>query len=281
MKSSFQWRYVVIGYPVSHSRSPKMQNAAFEFYKLGSPYGIMEVAPNELPQFVNWAKENLDGVNLTIPHKTEIIPLIDEVDQAALIAQSVNTLVIKNNKIKGYSTDGYGLEFAIKEEFQLDVKGKRFCFAGCGGVVNATAFYLAQNGAKEIRILNRTVQKAESLLTRLSNAFPNVKVECTTFEEHSKIQNYLENTDILIQATSLGLKEDDPAPLDLTMFENLNFAVYDTIYKETKLIQTAKKLGLKCANGKEMLIGQGAKSFELWTNKKAPIEEMRKGFEQY
>jgi shikimate dehydrogenase len=281
MKSSSQWRYVVIGYPVSHSRSPKMQNAAFEFYNLGSPYGIMEVAPQELAQFVNWAKENLDGVNLTIPHKTEVIPLIDEIDQSALIAQSVNTLVIKDKKVKGYSTDGYGLEFALKEEFQLDIKDKRFCFAGCGGVVNATAFYLAQKGAKEIRILNRTIQKASSLLDRLATAFPSVKVECSTFEDQSKIKNYLENTDVLIQATSLGLKDNDPAPFDLTILENLNLAVYDTIYKETKLIQAAKKLGLKCANGKEMLIGQGAKSFELWTNKKAPVEEMRKGFEQY
>jgi shikimate dehydrogenase len=258
-----------------------MQNAAFEFYNLGSPYGIMEVAPQELAQFVNWAKENLDGVNLTIPHKTEVIPLIDEIDQSALIAQSVNTLVIKDKKVKGYSTDGYGLEFALKEEFQLDIKDKRFCFAGCGGVVNATAFYLAQKGAKEIRILNRTIQKASSLLDRLVTAFPSVKVECSTFEDQSKIKNYLENTDVLIQATSLGLKDNDPAPFDLTILENLNLAVYDTIYKETKLIQAAQKLGLKCANGKEMLIGQGAKSFELWTNKKAPVEEMRKGFEQY
>ena len=281
MKSSSQWRYVVIGYPVSHSRSPKMQNAAFEFYNLGSLYGIMEVVPIELPQFVSWARENLDGVNLTIPHKTEIIPLIDEIDEAAKIAQSVNTLVIKDKKIKGYSTDGFGLEFALKEEFQLDIKGKCFCFAGCGGVVNATAFYLAQQGAKEIRILNRTVQKAESLLSRLIASFPNVKVECTTFEESNKTREYLEKSDVLIQATSLGLKEEDPAPFDLTSLENLNLAVYDTIYKETKLIKAAKAFGLKCANGKEMLIGQGAKSFELWTNKKAPIAEMRQGFELY
>ena len=124
-------------------------------------------------------------------------------------------------------------------------------------------------------------QKAESLLARLIAAFPNVKAECTTFEESNKTREYFEKSDVLIQATSLGLKEEDPAPFDLTLLENLNLAVYDTIYKETKLIKAAKAFGLKCANGKEMLIGQGAKSFELWTNKKAPIAEMRQGFELY
>ncbi|UKI30698.1 MAG: hypothetical protein L6W00_22755 [Lentisphaeria bacterium] len=126
------------------------------------PYGRRHVTFEELPEFVRFARESLAGVNLTVPHKAAVIPLIDRVDPEAAAAGSVNTLVIENGEIFGTSTDGYGLEHALLANFHRPVRGAAFCFVGAGGAAHATAFHLAGCGARAIRLANRTVAKAEA-----------------------------------------------------------------------------------------------------------------------
>lgn len=272
-------KYMVIGDPVSHSRSPGMQNAAFEACGLGSPYGRRHVTFEELPEFVKFARENLAGVNLTVPHKAAVIPLIDRVDPEAAAAGSVNTLVIENGEIFGTSTDGYGLEHALLANFHRPVRGAAFCFVGAGGAAHATAFHLAGCGARAIRLANRTVAKAEELAERLRRRNPGLCVETARIDDAEQLARWFADTDFLIQATSLGLRPDDPPPFPLELLHRgLKLAVFDTIYRETPLLKQARELALPCAGGMDMLIYQGAKSFEIWTGRPAPIEAMRRGF---
>lgn len=272
-------KYMVIGDPVGHSRSPEMQNAAFEYYGMGRIYDKLQVTPDELPEFVKYARKNLLGVNLTIPHKVAIIPLIDEIDPVAKIGGSVNTIKIENNKIHGYSTDGVGLEQAIVKNFHISLGNGSFTFLGSGGAVRAAAAHFASKGAKTVNFINRTESHAQALAEQLKKHFPYTDFNCTGSTNYEKIREFLGHSQILIQGTSLGLKPNDPPPLDLTMVAGKRqFGIFDMIYQTTPLVETGNKLGLKSVNGSDMLIFQGAASFEIWTELPPPIEEMERGF---
>jgi len=273
-------KYLVIGDPVGHSRSPGMQNAAFEKYGLGTSYGMRRVRPEELPEFFEYARKNFRGVNLTIPHKTQAVTLSDELTARARICGSVNTLLIENGKITGDSTDGVGLERALRDNFYLAVKGNTFLFFGAGGAARATSIHFALCGAGEIIFVNRTIENALSIIRDIQKAVPEVKTRAILPSERENVRAALETCDALIQATSLGLKDDDPPPFDLDLLRSgMNLKIFDTIYRETPLQRRAAELGIPVAGGKEMLIHQGAASFEWWTQLPAPLDEMRKGFE--
>lgn len=273
-------KYVVIGDPVSHSRSPGMQNMAFEKAGLGRPYGRVHVKKEDMADFIALAKKNFYGVNITVPHKDAVIPFLDEIDPAARRCHSVNTLDIRNGRIKGYSTDGYGLEYALRENFNIAPAGKSFCFTGCGGACRATSIHLAEFGAREIFLFNRTLSKAEEIAQVIQEHFPACQVHAALLGDNAKLEEAVAASDALIQATSLGLKEEDPAPFDLDLLQaNRKIAVFDTIYKNTPLLQAAAQLGLPCAGGRAMLIHQGAASFRLWTGVEPDLEAMNRGFD--
>lgn len=273
--------YAVIGDPVGHSRSPGMQNAAFEFYHLGSPYLKIHVRPEELGAFVARARRELAGFNCTVPHKAAIIPYLDEADPKALAASSVNTVTVgEDGRLTGTSTDGYGLEMALEESFGRTPSGSSVCFIGCGGAAHATSFHLAECGVKTIRLANRTLETADALAGKLRAANPGLTIETARPDDRETLERWFADTDFLIQATSLGLRESDPAPFDLGLLHaGLRLAVFDTIYRDTLLLKRAREAGLPAAGGAAMLLYQGAKSFELWTNRPAPIEAMRAGME--
>lgn len=273
-------KYLVIGDPVAHSRSPKMQNAAFEACGMGSPYGIRHVKPEQLPEFFEFARTHFSGVNLTVPHKLMAAELADSLTIRARQCKSVNTLIIENGHITGDSTDGIGLERALMHNFALPVKGKNFIFLGAGGAARATAIHFASAGAKRIMFVNRTASKAFEIIDDIDELQTGCFCVYTAPGETDAIAAELKICDCIIQATSLGLKEDDPAPIDLNLLEiNKNPVIFDTIYKNTKLLQKATELGIRCSGGKEMLIQQGAESFRLWTNKEPDLDAMRAGFE--
>jgi shikimate dehydrogenase len=194
--------------------------------------------------------------------------------------KSVNTLIIENGHITGDSTDGIGLERALMHNFALPVKGKNFIFLGAGGAARATAIHFASAGAKRIMFVNRTASKAFEIMDDIDELQTGCFCAYTSPGETDVIAAELKICDCIIQATSLGLKEDDPAPIDLNLLEiNKNTVIFDTIYKNTKLLQKATGLGIRCSGGKEMLIQQGAESFRLWTNKEPDLDAMRAGFE--
>jgi len=273
-------RYAVIGDPVAHSRSPGMQNAAFAALGLGAPYGKFHVTPPELPDFIAFARERLLGVNLTVPHKRAVLPLLDEIDPAAALAGSVNTLVIREGRIKGYSTDGYGLVAALKEEFGIAPAGKRILFVGAGGAAQATAFTLAEAGAFSISIANRSFDRAEELASAVGKAYPLCATKALPLADREGVRAEVLASDVLIQATSLGLKPEDPPPFDLEALSGAHCAVFDTIYRRTLVLDAAGKAGLHAAGGRAMLIHQGARSFAIWTGKEADLDAMRRGFEE-
>lgn len=274
-------KYLVIGDPIGHSRSPGMQNAAFAACGLGRPYGIRRVTPEELPDFFAEARREFAGVNLTVPHKIMAARLADELTFRAARCGSVNTLVITDGHILGDSTDGVGLEQALRHCFDRELAGCRVLFCGAGGAARATSVHLAGCGLKEVSFVNRTVSKAEELADLCRSVAPKIVSECAAQQDGQRVRELLERADFLVQATSLGLKPDDPPPLPLEWLTiNPKLCIFDTIYHPTPLQKFAAAAGMPCAGGKEMLIRQGAASFTLWTGLPAPLDAMRHGFDE-
>ena len=274
------FKYCVIGNPIQHSKSPQMQNAAFKFHDLGDPYGKLLVEREELSEFAQFLRQNLLGCNVTVPFKETIIPFLDEVDPVALQAKSVNTVINKNGKLFGFSTDGYGLENSLRENFGLEIAGKSIIFIGVGGAAQALAWHFASLGAAEIYLFNRSLDKAELLKNEITSVYADCWISAFALVDEDNLKNAIKNSDVIIQATSLGLKETDLPPFKFDLLlENKKIKVADLIYHETPLLNFAKNNCFDYVNGKDMLIYQGAKSFELWTGLKAPIELMKKAIE--
>lgn len=271
-------KYAVIGYPVAHSLSPQMQNAGFETIGMGSPYAKIEVSTEDLGRFVNFARKQLNGFNITVPHKQNIIPFLDEVEPNARAAGSVNTVSINDGKLHGYSTDGYGLEMALGEAFGLKIRGASILFIGCGGAVKAVSFHFAAHGATKLFFVNRTIANAEKLSAELCCEFPGLEVASCATADADNISRLAASSNVVIQGTSLGLKNDDPMPVKPELIKHLPY--YETIYKPTALLTKMHELGASTADGRTMLLHQGARSFEIWTGHAAPLAAMRNSLEK-
>jgi shikimate dehydrogenase len=263
----------VFGSPITHTASPAMHNAAFAALKLNWAYLPFHVEPQNLRQALLGLRDmNFRGVNLTVPHKILALEIVDEVDPAARKLGAVNTVVVEAGKLRGFNTDGYGFAKAIKEDFDMSLKGKRVLVLGAGGAGRAIAIQCATEGATKIVVANRTAAKAQAI-----TAVGPVEVIGLTGKE---LHRAITEVDLLVNATSIGLKEGDVLPLTSEMFTS-QLAVYDTIYRpaETALIRQAAEGGAKVANGLSMLLHQGAKSFEIWTKRKAPLTVMRRALQ--
>ena len=265
--------FAVIGDPIKHSLSPVMHNAALKELGVDGDYRAIHVPRGELGSFIEEAKETLDGFNITVPHKQDIIPFLDEITPHAHHAQSVNTVTIKNGKLFGTSTDGYGLTMGLKEAFDLDIKGKRIMFLGCGGAVQAVSFYFLEQAPAALYFVNRTLTKADNLKNKLQSVSKTTLLKIAALDDDDAIQKLLLDTDLIIQGTSLGLSSSDPSPIAPNYLKGKLF--YDTIYKETPLQRYAKENNIPYADGRAMLLHQGAKSLAIWTKRDVPIETMR------
>jgi len=235
-------------------------------------YLALEVTPEELQGAIEAIRSlKFLGANLTIPHKEKVIPFLDEVSSLAQKCGSVNTIINHGGKLRGETTDGPGFIRSLKEEVGITPKGKRVFLIGAGGAARAVAFALAEAKA-DIYLTNRTAKKGKKLVSDLKNFYPQNTVAYIPFSEKSDALRR-EKIDILINATSVGLKTEEELfrPEDLTG----RLVVCDLIYnRKTLLLQSAQKLGLKTINGLGMLVHQGALSFQLWTGKTAPIKTM-------
>ena len=267
--------FAVIGDPVSHSLSPVMQNAGLNALGLDAEYIAIHVRKENLEAFTGEARKKLAGFNITVPHKNAILPFLDSITPEAMRSESVNTVTCGEHGLAGTSTDGYGIETALKEAFQYQISGNSVTFIGCGGVVKALAFHFAENGIQTIRLLNRTLETAETLSAHLRTHFPELRIETAALADEDRTEEFLNHSRLAIQCTSLGLKPDDPPPIRPELLPKDLF-FYDTIYKRTKLYAYAEQQGNPTANGLTMLLHQGARSLSIWTGLDAPLEIMRK-----
>lgn len=267
-------KLAIIGNPLAHSLSPVMQNAALKHLGIDCEYVAIELKREVLEPFIANARKTFFGFNVTAPFKSAVIPFLDAVDDDCLLAQSVNTVVNKGGKETGKSTDGYGLEKALDENFDVNPLEQNIFFIGCGGAAKAAAVHLLNKGIKQIVLANRTIEKVASFVDIIKLQYPKQQIEYCTLDDHYLINKHLDKNPILVQATSLGIKDDDPSPFPPELFRK-DLRVFDMVYKNTKFLRIAESKGCICSNGLLMLLYQGACSFEIWTDLEAPIEVMK------
>ena len=254
-------KYLVIGNPITHSLSPELHNYWIKENGIDGVYNKKQLNENDLKEFFLKIKnKEISGANITVPFKKVVISYVDRLSFEAEKTQSVNTVYLKNDKIIGHNTDIDGFELAIKDA-NYDVEGKKVLILGAGGVVPSIIFALYKMKVLSVTISNRTKSKAENL----KSLFNDLKI--VDWGEAS-------NFDMIINATSIGLKKEDKLDLDLSKFKNSEF-FYDVIYnpKETNFLKDGKKLGKKTENGKKMFIYQAAKAFKIWHGIEPKINE--------
>ena len=260
----------LFGYPVEHSLSPLMHNAAFRHLGLDYCYVTFLVHPALLKDAVNGIRAlNLSGVNVTVPHKENVIQFLDEVSGEASFIGAVNTIKNDNGRLIGFNTDGKGFMKSLTEE-NVIVKDKKVLIIGAGGASRAIGYHLC-NDASLVYLYDIDVERVESLKGHLNQLKGNVSVA-----DHISIKNkdFISSLDIIINATPLGLKESDPSPLNTELLDK-DHIVCDLIYKETPLLKEASKKGCKTVNGLGMLLWQGVIAFQIWTGIEPPAELMR------
>jgi shikimate dehydrogenase len=263
----------IIGYPIEHSLSPELHNAAFKALNLNWLYLAFAVKPKAVKAAVNGLKAlNFAGFNVTLPHKQAVAKLVDELKPEAQLAQAVNTVKIKDEKLIGYNTDISGF-LASLNEVQFNPKGKVALLIGAGGAAFSVAVALAQAKIAKIMVLNRTLKKAEKLKGRLKQNF---SLNVTVVKEAEDVASFIDEVNLVVNATSVGMQNNPGLPLP-QKFIKKGQVIYDLIYApvETELIRLAKAKGCQSINGLSMLVHQGAKAFEIWTGQKAPLEIMK------
>jgi shikimate dehydrogenase len=262
----------VIGHPVRHTLSPAMHNASFAAEGLDFVYVALEVAPEDLPAATRGAAAlGFRGFNATIPHKRALVPLMDDLDEAARVSGAVNTVVIDGEKLTGYNTDGSGLLEACGEG-GVTVKGKSVLLLGAGGAAASAAFAFGQEGAADLRIVNRTPERA----LRLSEELRAVGTENVEVYPPDAIGEAAGGAEIVVNATSLGMKDEDRLPIPASYLDE-GKTVCDAVYRagqETALIREARLRGARVVTGKRMLLYQGVLAQKLWTGHEPNVQAM-------
>jgi len=270
-------RLAVIGYPVRHSLSPGMHQAMLD--RLGMPmrYIRVEVRPGEVPEvFDRMASAGFVGCNVTVPHKEEALAACHSLSPTAQAFGVVNTVVFRADGTRhGDNTDGPGLAAAVAEAFGRPLGAGAVAVLGAGGGAGrAAAITAAMEGAPKVVLLNRTVEKLGAIAEMLRRDYPATGVVAHGLEDETKVAAALKDCALLVQATSLGLKPDDPPPLAFSCLHP-ELAVYDMIYNppKTALLREARRIGAPAANGLGMLVHQGAIAFSRWFPAAPPAAE--------
>nr|WP_320050581.1 shikimate dehydrogenase [uncultured Desulfuromonas sp.] len=258
--------YGILGDPIQHSLSPKMQNAAFASVGLDAVYVPFHVVPDQLSHAVSGLRAlQVCGVNVTVPHKEAICHLLDRLDDDAALIGAVNTVVRHDDELVGYNTDGIGLIHSLQEDLGVDVQGKHVTLLGAGGAAKSAIVALARQGVKTLVIANRTSERAQRLIDRYQPSFPEVTfiVSSLTCDGLAPV---VSETDVIVNSTSLGLSGESFNVIPW-QFVKAQCCLYDMIYsaRGTPLVVLAREHGFRCCDGLGMLIAQGKAAFQLWT----------------
>jgi shikimate dehydrogenase len=265
----------VLGDPIEHTLSPTIQNAAFNHLKLDFVFLAFHVKAADLENALQGMRGlGIHGLNVTMPHKSTVTAYLDELDPAVKFLGSANTILNEDGRLSGFNTDGAGALKALREN-GIELSEKKVMLLGAGGAAKAIAFALAKE-VGEIVVLNRTTKKAKELAERLTEKLGK-KVLGGSLSPETIAEN-LQGSDVLINATSEGMNPEANHSIVAPWLLRSDLAVMDIVYNpvETKLAKEAKEAGSRVISGVEMLIYQGAASFEIWTGRAAPIEIMRK-----
>jgi shikimate dehydrogenase len=254
-------KFLVIGNPIEHSLSPILHNYWIKNYGINAIYEKRKLDESELDELILQIKQKkIDGVNVTVPFKKTIIPLLDELSIEAENTQSVNTLYLRDNKVMGHNTDIIGFQTSIKKS-KYDISNKEIFILGAGGVVPSIIFALNKMKVSKIKISNRTIENAENV----KKLFKNIEII-----EWGEVPSF----DMIINATSIGLKKEDYINLDFSLVSK-NCFFYDVIYNptETNFLKTGKKMGNITLNGKLMFIHQALSAFNIWHGVEPDVNE--------
>jgi shikimate dehydrogenase len=263
--------FAVIGDPIDHSLSPNIHSAAFRELDLESSYIAYRIPKGELSDGVESLKKiKIDGFNVTIPHKVEMMKYLDKMDESCSIIGAVNTVTNFEGILKGYNTDMDGFLDPFKKK-EIKIQDTKILLLGAGGAARAIIAGVAKEKAKHITIANRTLENANNL-AQFANKI-GLDADAITIE---RVGNDLKDYDIIVNATSVGLK-NEPSPISLESIKPETI-VYDIVYMpmNTDFLKKAKERGAKIIYGYEMLLGQAVRAFEIWHGIEAPYNAMKK-----
>ena len=272
----------IFGYPLSHSLSPAIQQAAFDHHRIDALYQAWPTPPEELASEVAKLRgEEYLGANLTTPHKVEVMQLLDSIDKMAMDIGAVNTIVSDNGTLVGYNTDAYGFIKSLKEGSGITPNGKRALLLGAGGAARAAAYALAQEGVTHITIANRTLSRAVSLGDEIRPILSDV---VAISAEGPDLLEAAGSADIIVNSTSMGMRHSEAEGQSLLHSNEIpaSAVVYDMVYNPsiTPFLSEAQQAGARVVGGLGMLIHQGAAAFLKWTGKEAPIDIMMEAGEK-
>ena len=263
----------LIGNPVGHSLSPAMHNASFAAEGLDYAYVALNVEPEDVPAAVRGAAAlGLRGFNVTMPHKRAMIPLMDDLDEAARVSGAVNTVSVEGGRLGGHNTDGSGMVEACKEA-GVELTGREVLLLGAGGAAASIAVAFCDEGIGRLHIVNRSVEHAENLAEKLRKAGKRVEIEASPAEvlEETPLASPL-----VVNATPLGMRDADPLPLPEAYLDG-NRVVIDAVYRpgtETTLVGRARERGATVVTGQRMLLYQGVMAQRIWTGHEPNVAAM-------
>ena len=263
----------IIGYPLAHSVSPALQQAALDHHGIDARYEAWETPPEELEGRLNSLRgSDMLGASVTVPHKEAVIPYLDRLTPEAQRTGAVNTIVHRHGVLEGHNTDVPGFLRALREDGRFEPLGRRVLVLGAGGAARAVAFALVGQGVGELSIANRTLDRARSLVSDL-----NTTVAVALALDASSLSNP-DGWELVVNCTTLGMRHgagegETPIPASLIPADAL---VCDLVYnpQETPLLRAAAQAGARTLGGLPMLVYQGAEAFRLWTDREPPIEVM-------
>lgn len=272
-------RVVLIGHPVAHSLSGAMHQAAFDHLGISARYELWDREPIELAESVTELRSaGFLGANVTIPHKERVVGLVDRLTEEAHATGAVNTITREGRRLVGHNTDVAGFKVALDELVGRQKMPRHAIVLGAGGGARAVIHGLITEGFQRVVIFNRHLHRAENLVRHFGRSASHMELRAMPWHE-SIIEAELAKTKLLVNATSVGLADEDETPLPAEIIPG-DLLVQDLIYSRTRLLRDAEAAGCTVANGESMLLHQGAAAFALWIGQPAPLDVMRAALSQ-
>ena len=274
MISSKTQIFAVVGYPIDHSLSPLMHNASMKSLNFDGIYLALNINPDDVVEILSVMKKmGFKGINLTIPHKEIVYCHLETLDESAKLFKSVNTILFKDDEIKGFNTDGYGFLKALGSSFGKEIDNDKVFILGCGGAGRTVALQSTKSKAESIWLADIDEDKILKLKDEILSLDPTMKIDYS-LNLDEQIDG-CKDSNLIIQASPVGMKENEKSLFPSSAFNN-NQRVFDLIYMypETSFMKNAKQSGAEAANGLGMLLYQGEKAFRIWTNCEANQDVM-------